>query len=206
MQSDNSNASLVALGLKARNKIDTVYDLNAVLGGPILKDRIWFFSSFRRWGANNFLANTFTPAGAQAIDDNRLTDLSLRLTFQVNQKNKVSVSYDRGFKFRGHRFNNLIGASFSDPLADVLQKSWMNYMGQAKWISAITNRLLFDFGVTYMPVYYNLGFEPGVGPDIISQYDIVTSTILKVTPREDFDRALTLLMSATCPTLLAHTT
>jgi len=188
MQSDNSNSTLVAEGLKARNKIDTVYDLNAVLGGPIIKDRLWFFSSFRRWGANNFLANTFTPEGAQAIDDNRLTDISLRLTYQINKDNKVTVSYDRGFKFRGHRPNNLIGASFSDPLADVVQKSWMNYMAQAHWTSTITNRLLFDFGATYMPVYYNLGFEPGTGPSLISQYDIVTSTILKVTPREDFDR------------------
>jgi hypothetical protein len=200
MQSDNSNASLVDLGLKARNKIDTVYDLNATLGGPILKDRIWFFSSFRRWGANNFLANTFTPTGAQAIDDNRLTDISLRLTFQVNQKNKVSVSYDRGFKFRGHRFNNLINASFSDPLADVLQKSWMNYMGQAKWFSTITNRLLFDFGVTYMPVYYNLNFEPGVAAGTISKYDIVTSTIFNVSRARISTGALTPPMSATWPT------
>jgi hypothetical protein len=91
MQSDNSNASLAALGLKARNKIDTVYDLNANLEGPVIKDRLWFSATFRRWGANNFLANTFTPAGAQAIDDNRLTDIALRLTYQINKNNKVSV-------------------------------------------------------------------------------------------------------------------
>ena len=98
------------------------------------------------------------------------------------------MSYDRGFKFRGHRPNNLIGASFSDPLADVLQKSWMNYMAQGHWTSTITNRLLFDFGVTYMPVYYNLGFEPGTGPSPSRSTTSSTSTILKVTPREDFDR------------------
>jgi Carboxypeptidase regulatory-like domain len=188
MQSDNSNASLVALGLKARNKIDTLYDLNSNLVGPVIKDRLWFSASFRRWGANNFLANTFTPAGAQAIDDNRLTDIALRLTFQINKNNQVSVSYDRGFKFRGHRPNNLISASFSDPLADVVQKSWMNYMGQAHWTSTVTNRLLVDVGMTYMPVYYNLGFEPGAVPGTISQYDIVTSTILKISPRADTDR------------------
>lgn len=187
-QSDNSNATLVAEGLKARNKIDTIYDLNAGLGGPIIKDKLWFFSTLRRWGANNFLANTFTPVGAQAIDDNRLTDIALRLTYQINSKNKVSVSYDRGFKFRGHRPNNLISASFSDPLADVVQKSWMNYMGQAHWTSTVTNHLIFDAGMTYMPVYYNLGFEPGAVPGTISQYDIVTSTILKITPRADTDR------------------
>ena len=188
MQSDNSNANLAALGLKARNKIDTIYDLNAVLGGRIIKDRLWFLASFRRWGANNFLANTFTPAGAQAVDDNRLTDMSLRLTSQVTQKNKVSVSYDRGFKFRGHRPNNLIGVQFSDPLADVQQKSWMNYMGQAHWISTLTSKLLLDVGVTYMPVNYNLFFEPGVPPGTIARWDIVTSTMLGVSPRQDLDR------------------
>ncbi len=196
MQSDNSNASLAALGLKARNKVDTVYDLNSDLEGPIVKDRLWFASSFRRWGANNFLANTFTPAGAQAIDDNRLTDLALRLTYQINRNNKLSASYDRGFKFRGHRPNNLIGASFSDPLADVVQKSWMVYMGQAHWTSTITNRLLIDVGMTYMPVYYNLGFEPGAAPGVIAQYDIVTSTILKTSPRVDTDRGSYTTISA----------
>src|SRR5579883_3187630 len=150
MQSDNSNDSLVAAGLKARNHIDTIYDLNAALGGPIVKNKLWFFSTFRRWGANNFLANTFTPTGAQAIDDNRLTDIAGRLTYQLNSKNKVTVSYDRGFKFRGHRPNNLIGASFSDPLADVVQKSWLNYMAQAHWFSTVTQRLLVDVGATYM--------------------------------------------------------
>jgi len=196
MQSDNSNATLVAAGLKARNKIDTVYDLNADLGGPILKNRLWFYTTFRRWGANNFLANTFTPAGAQAIDDNRLTDIALRLTYQIDKNNKVSASYDRGFKFRGHRPNNLISASFSDPLADVVQKSWMVYMGQVHWTSTVTNRLLIDVGMTYMPVYYNLGFEPGATPGTISQYDISTSTILKISPRADTDRGTYTTVSA----------
>src|SRR5579872_901452 len=187
-QSDNSNATLAAQGLKARNRIDTIYDLDTALGGPIVKDRLWFFASFRRWGSNNFLANTFTPAGAQAIDDTRLTDMSLRLTYQINKNNKVSVSYDRGFKFRGHRPNNLIGVSFSDPLADVVQKSWMNYMGQAHWTSTVTNRLLVDVGMTYMPVNYNLFFEPGTVPGAIAQWDIVNSTMTGISPRQDLDR------------------
>ncbi len=190
MESDNLTAKLMAQGLKAQNKIDSVYDLNAGLGGPIIKDRLWFYASFRRWGANNFLANTFTPAGVQALDDNRLTDLALRLTYQLSKNNKISVSYDRGFKFRGHRFNNLIGASFSDPLADVVQHSWLNYMAQAKWTSTPSPRLVIQAGYVLMPVDYNLLFEPGITPSTISQYDIITSTILRASPREDFDRGV----------------
>ena len=190
LQSSNQTPGLLALGLIAPNKIESVYDVNASLGGPVIKDRIWFFTTFRRWAANNYLANTFTPTGSQALDDNRLTDITMRLAFQVSKKNKASVSYDRGFKWRGHRFNNFIGASFSDPIADVVQTNWLNYMLQAKWTSTVTSKLVLDVGYARMPVNYNLGFEPGVAPGTIAAFDIVTSTITRTSPREDFDTGL----------------
>jgi hypothetical protein len=188
MQSDNLTSKLIAQGLTAQNKIDTVYDINAGFGGPIIKDRLWFYASFRRWGANNFLANTFTPQGTQALDDNRLTDLALRFTYQLNKSNKVSVSYDRSFKFRGHRPNNLISASISNPIASVVQHSWMNYMGQAKWTSTPSSKLVIQAGYTQMPVHYDLLFEPGIAPGTVAAYDNVLSTITRASPREDFDR------------------
>lgn len=188
MESDNLNASLQARGLRARNYVDSVYDINPFLGGPIIRNKLWFFGSFRRWGANNYLANTFTPEGAQALDDNRLTDATLRLTWQATANNTFSISYDRGFKFRGHRPNNFIGAQFSDPAADVVQKNWMNYMAQATWTSTITSKLLAQVGYSIMPVEYNLGFEPTATPGGIAEYDEGTSTILVTSPRVDNDR------------------
>jgi Carboxypeptidase regulatory-like domain len=188
-QSGNLTSTLKAQGLSIQNRIDTIYDLNAGVGGPILRDRLWFYSSFRRWGANNFLGNTYTPEGTQALDDNRLTDIALRLTGQITKNQKVTVSYDRGFKFRGHRPNNLITATFSDPDADVVQKSYMNYIGQAKWTYTPTAKMAVEAGVTFMPVDYNLGFEPGVAPGTVAAYDQVTSTVSRATPRADQDRA-----------------
>ena len=188
MQSGNLTDGLRALGLKVQNRIDSVYDINPGLGGPILKDRLWFYSSFRRWGANNFLANTYTPEGNQALDDNRLTDIALRLTGQISANNKITISYDRGFKFRGHRPNNLIGAQFSEPIADVVQKSWMNYLAQVKFTSTPTSKLAIQAGYAQMPVNYNLAFEPGVPPGAVAAYDFITSTVSRASPREDFDR------------------
>lgn len=190
MESDNLTSGLKAQGLKAQNKVDSIGDYNASFGGPILKNRLWFFTTFRRWYSNNFLANTFTPAGAQALDDSRLTDLTLRLTYQLNKSNKLSLSYDRAFKFRGHRFNNFISASFSDPIADVVQTNWLNYMLQAKWTYVATSKLLFEVGYSRMPVNYNLGFEPGVNPNAIAVYDTSRSTISNITPRADSDTGL----------------
>ncbi len=188
LQSGNLTPDLVKLGLTAQNRIDTIYDINPGLGGPILKDRLWFFGSFRRWGSNNFLANTFTPQGTQALDDNRLTDVALRLTGQISKSQRLTVSYDRGFKFRGHRPNNLLSANFNDPIADVVQKTWLNYIAQAKWTFTPTPKLALELGMTLMPVNYDLGFEPGVAPGAIAAYDQITSTITRASPRADNDR------------------
>src|SRR5437867_10117381 len=67
MQSNNLTGDLVTLGFKVQNRVQSVYDINGTFGGPIKRDRVWFFSTFRRWSANNFLGNTFTSTGAQAI-------------------------------------------------------------------------------------------------------------------------------------------
>jgi Carboxypeptidase regulatory-like domain len=151
LQSNNLTSSLMAQGMTIQNRIDTVYDINPGIGGPILKDRLWFYGSFRRWGSNNYLGNTYTPEGVQGKDDNRLTDIALRLTGQISKNQKLTVSYDRGFKFRGHRPNNMISANISDPLADVVQKSWMNYIAQAKYTYTPTSKMVIETGMTLMP-------------------------------------------------------
>jgi hypothetical protein len=189
LQSNNLSSDLVNLGFTAQNRVQSVYDINATLGGPIVKERLWFFTTVRRWSANNYLGNTFTPTGAQAIDDSRLTDATLRLTLQANSKNKFSLHYDRAFKWRGHRPNNWIGANVNDPISDVVQTNWLNFIGEAKWTSTMTNRLLAEASVFTLPVDYNLSFEPGAAANVYSTYDPVLSLFKGVSPRQDFDTA-----------------
>ena len=49
LQSDNSKDAR-ALGLTAPDALNKVWDLNVSEGGPIRKDRLWFFASYRDWG------------------------------------------------------------------------------------------------------------------------------------------------------------
>ena len=189
MQSDNLDDDLIALGFRAQNKVDSVYDINATLGGPLLRDKLWYFTTFRRWSANNFLGNTFDSAGNQAIDDQRLTDATLRLTWQASARNKISLHYDRGFKWRGHRPNNWIPASINEPISSTVQKNWLNYIGEAKWTSPITNRLLAEASIFHLPVNYNLSFQPDADPNVYATYDQIRSVITGVSPREDLDTA-----------------
>jgi Carboxypeptidase regulatory-like domain len=158
MQADNGSPELV--GLRARNRIGKIYDLNTSLGGPIKRDRVWFFGSFRRWGSDRFVANTFNPDGSQAIDDNRLTDVLGRATVQLSRRNKLTASWDQGYKFRGHRRSNF-AATFFSPEASFVQHTQNNYIAQVKWTSTVSNRLLMDAGVSFLKVFYSLGYQPG---------------------------------------------
>jgi hypothetical protein len=189
MQSNNLTPDLVQLGFKVQNRVRDIYDINATLGGPVLRDRLWFFTTFRRWSSNNYLGNTFTATGAQAIDDQRLTDAAVRLTYQANRNNKFSVHYDRGWKWRGHRPNNWVTASINEPESDVVQTNWLNYIGEAKWTSTMTTRLLAEASVFTLPVNYNLSPEPGAAPGVLSTYDQIKSVFYGVTPRGDYDTA-----------------
>ena len=189
LQADNLDDDLVRLGFKVQNRVKQVYDINGTLGGPIVRDRLWFFGTYRRWSADNYLGNTFTSTGAQAIDDQHITDATIRLTTQVSKKNKLSLHYDRSIKFRGHRPNNYISVSTNDPLSDVVQTTQLNYIGEIKWTSPITNSLLAEAAMFTLPVNYSLSFEPDAAPDAVATLDQTRSAIYGVSPRQDNNTA-----------------
>src|SRR5262245_56445514 len=189
LQANNLSQDLVDLGFKAQNRVDTVYDINGTLGGPVRRDRVWFFGTARRWSANNFLGNTFTSTGAQAIDDQHITDATIRVTWQATHDNKLSFHYDRSTKWRGHRPNNWLTASINDPVSDVVQTTQLNYIGEIKWSSTLGNRLLAEAAMFTLPVNYTLGFEPDAAPDAIATFDQVRSVISGVSPRMDTNSA-----------------
>ena len=65
-QGDNLTPRLKALGVSAVDKISNFYEFNIEEGGPIMKDKLWFFGAFRRAHYDKPIANTFVvPAGAQ---------------------------------------------------------------------------------------------------------------------------------------------
>jgi hypothetical protein len=88
--------------------------LNPALGGPILKDRVWIYGSYRHWGTYNTVANSFKDADFSEIFYKPSTEQNLfpvwhqsaaaRLTTQVTQKNKVNLYYDWQYTYFGNCF------------------------------------------------------------------------------------------------------
>jgi hypothetical protein len=51
LQSNNLTAALRARGLDSVNSAEKIWDFNPSLGGPISTDKVWFYLSYRNWGA-----------------------------------------------------------------------------------------------------------------------------------------------------------
>src|SRR5207302_1398833 len=59
LQADNMSDALRAAGAITNSGTRSVYDANAVLAGPIVKDKLWFMTAHRRWGRQERIANLF---------------------------------------------------------------------------------------------------------------------------------------------------
>jgi Carboxypeptidase regulatory-like domain len=99
LQSDNYSADLQARGLRAPNSIKQLWNVAPGLGGPIVRDKLWFHGAYGTIGTENYVAGMFintTPAawtptfdqGQQAVDDQNTHDANIRLTWQASERNK----------------------------------------------------------------------------------------------------------------------
>ena len=139
-------------------RIDRVYDLNSSLGGPIVRDKLWFFGSIRDWSTDLVVLNSFYRDGSPGVDDNRLTSGLMRLTYQANTRNKFSAYLDRIRKVRFHEHGE------GDDIEDASQKRRpiLYYTAGAKWTGTLSNRVLAEFGFSANGEVYPIGYQPQV--------------------------------------------
>ena len=154
-QADNLNPRLQDLGVQETPKVSLIYDFNGSFGGPVFRDRLWFFSSARRNVIDDGVLNSYERDGSAALDRNSITSANARLTWQMNQQNKISVMFDkvRKRRFSEHQPNDdfeTAAQSWTSPHYDT---------GTAKWTGTLSNRMLAEFGFSLVyedwdPGYY----------------------------------------------------
>ena len=109
MVGDNYSADLQSRGLTTPGKLFKLWDSNVGVGGPIAKDKMWFFFQFRDQGSHRTIPGMFANANMgdptkwnyvadktrPAVAAGSWRNASLRLTAQPTPKNKFSVFWDQ---------------------------------------------------------------------------------------------------------------
>src|SRR5438552_8205741 len=64
LQGTNLSADLMAKGLTATNSFKRVWDVNPSIGGPIVRDKLWFFATYRYQYNDQYVASMFVNKNA----------------------------------------------------------------------------------------------------------------------------------------------
>ena len=146
--------------------INDIYDFNGSVGGPIMKDRVWYFVNGRTQGSTRIIPGVFYNQNAGDPDawlyapdttrpeytDRTWENLSGRVTWQATPRNKVGVFWDEQVVCRKCEGTTIgITDPRLAPEAGGLSQYKPLRVTQATWSSPATTRLLFDagFGTTY---------------------------------------------------------
>jgi hypothetical protein len=185
LQSENLNDDLRARGITQGFETTLMYHFDATVGGPIKRDKLWFFTA-QRWTGNRNKTDVYwnktqgTPVytpdlsrpGTQQED---LRSNAVRLTWQVSQKNKINAFVDvQHNNMPRHRRSTgfvapeaLPGWSFPEPAG----------LYQATWSSPVTGKLLLEAGTSFMLQPWCLSPQEGVGPNDISITEASTGLV-----------------------------
>ena len=107
MQGNNFSQELRDRGLRAPDAVKGSYDINPGFGGPIMRDRMWFYVSSRFNATSNYVAGSFVNANAnnpalwtyvadpsqRGFNETVSKGGELRWTWQVSPRNKIGLSY-----------------------------------------------------------------------------------------------------------------
>src|SRR4030095_11770059 len=105
LQGENLTAEVKAKGLTATNGIKKLSDINPSFGGPIVRDKLWFFGTCRYQISRQNVASMWVNKNAgdptkwtydpdksqQAVDDGTWKNGSLRLAWQTPTRKQDKI-------------------------------------------------------------------------------------------------------------------
>jgi hypothetical protein len=124
----------VRTALRRGNPIDRQYDINWNVGGPLWKQKAWFFTS---WRLNDQYKQTL---GFDELARSKLSNkYTFKGTFQVGRSNQII-----GFLNKREKLQDKRGLGANTPLSAAQYQSSRNYPWKVEWTSVLGSRAFLD--------------------------------------------------------------
>jgi len=198
-RSNNVDDQLRSIGILEPSALINAFDVNGSFGGPILRDRLWFFGSARTFGQATAVSGAYAnlyagdPTHWDYARDERVVTrnasrydvYAIRLTHQVTPRNRVSFSQENQYRCQGSTLTEngdgcrtrsgdwiAIGNATNAPEAFPGYHDLPYYVTQATWSSPLSNRMLLDAGMSRF--HYRFAGNGQVPPDGLTNLIPVT--------------------------------
>jgi hypothetical protein len=189
---DNLNDELRAVGLTETPGIIKAHDASLAFGGPILRDRLWFYGSYRNLDTQTAVegitanANAGNPArwdwmsspvDARLVQDRqmaigRFSGQAGRSRLQMNyeyQKRCEGTPLNVGTKGCHNRGEDWVGLGTTTQSPEATGSAargyfeWPFHLSQGSWTMPVTSKLLLDANATWFRYNPAFGFPPPDG-------------------------------------------
>ena len=193
--SNNIDEELRSIGITEPAALVRAWDANGSLGGPIMRDRLWFFGNVRQFGNFTIREGVFANGNAgdptkwnyerdEAVQSRAAETrdiLSLRLTAQITERNRISVSHEYQHRCTGTTVTlDADGCRKAEPgwigigSLGASPEAWPGYhdtpynVTQATWSSPVSNRMLLEAGFSrFQYLWHGFGTAPPDHLDLI---------------------------------------
>jgi hypothetical protein len=165
----NLTDDLRARGITNVARVHRISDFNPGLGGPIRKDRLWFYAAYRYEVADSTVVDSYydkNPApylyeadlSRPAHDNGKIPNETVRLTWQATAKDKV-----QGWLTNQNKYRPIYGVNASiTPDAAGSQRTKYAMPITVKWTRTHTNRLLLEGGFAMSKGRFDNGYQSSV--------------------------------------------
>jgi len=174
MEAANVPAELRAAGVTdaAADHNKQISDYGFDLGGPIARDKAWFYGSYSMQDVQ------LVRRSGSLVDRTKVKNPNVKVNWQATPKDLVSFLYFDGFKIKDNRSPGTSGITFDAPTATFHQDN--AYTGtplHGLWKLADDRVVTSNMFVSAKYAYYNTGFllTPEGGMDLSSGRDLVNA-------------------------------
>jgi len=157
MQGSNFTDELQRAGLRSPAELLKVYDVNPMGGGRLLRDKLWFYSTYRQvgsertvpgmwWNRNAGNPNAWTvdfDKSRPAFNDTLERQGTLRLTWQATPRNKFNIHWSEQYNSANKTGG---GSATQTPEAQGRTLYQPSRQPHATWSSPVSSRLLMEAG------------------------------------------------------------
>ncbi len=131
-------------GLSPSAKMLGIYDHSLTLSGPIVRDKLWYTLTGSYVTLEQYRLGSYNIDGTRALDDNRMRNASVKLSWQARRASQLHFLYNFNNKGQFYRIEN------TGPLSDFIDSNATSRqvinskIYQVKWTSVLPRQMLMD--------------------------------------------------------------
>jgi hypothetical protein len=173
MQGDNRTDAQKAT--IAQPGIAYTWQVNPSFGGPIVKNKLWFYFTYKYEDFKNYVASSTFADGSPAFRQSQGNYSAVtRLTYQASSRDKIRFYLDRQFNGEDYNGFNTLPTTTPEASTDAFGRGWVP---QIKWTQTTTNKLMLEAGLSYYTQFYEQSCRPEVRPTDLPRLEQSTNRL-----------------------------